>query len=297
MASPAGSSQERVEHLNESGALATTSASRRSDLGIASVLLGYLVLLTLAELAVTYVNALLVFPLHGGLIALAAVHMAIEQGRTAPSTKRSPLAGLLVAFLTAPLIRIISLTLPMGDIDPPLRYVVAGVPMLIGGVLAARVAGLDRHDLGLTWRGTELQVMVVAISVAIGVVEFVILRPGPLGPFPWLAGGWMPALAVGVFTGIPEELIFRGVMQNAARPLIGRWNWLYVGAVFAVLHIGYGSAFDVLFVFGVGLLYGWVVEETRSIIGVAIGHGLANVVLLCVAPNVVLTGPRWPILL
>jgi membrane protease YdiL (CAAX protease family) len=257
----------------------------RPGFGIASSLVAYLVLLTLAELAITYVNALLVFPLDGGLIAVIAIHLAVTQGWTAPGMESKRLSGMLIAFLTAPLIRIISLTLPMGAIDPPLRYVLTGIPMLVGGALAARAAGLDRHDLGLSWRGTRLQLAVIGISMAIGLIEFVILRPNPLGPLPWLAGGLLPALAVGVFTGFPEELIFRGVMQSAARPLLGRWNWIYVSAVFAVLHIGYGSIADVLFVFAVGLLYGWVVERTRCIIGVSISHGLANVVLLCIASN------------
>ena len=269
--------------------LGILAASTRSRLGGPSVLVVYLAGLTIAELAVTYVNPLLVFPLHGGLIAVAAIHVAVLQDQSKGASERSLLGGFLVAFLTAPLIRVISLTLPMGAIDVPLRYVVAGVPMLLGGVLAARLAGLDAHAIGLAWRHTVFQVSVIGISVLIGLVEFAILRPDALGPLPWLPGGLVPALAVGFFTGFPEELIFRGVMQGAARPLLGRWNWLYVSCVFAVLHIGYASLPDVLFVFAAGSLYGWVVERTRSIIGVSIGHGVANVVLLCVAPNLVLS--------
>ena len=286
----AGSKDEEATYTRRILGRGWASQAQASHLRVASLLLGYLVLLTVAELAVTYLNPLLVFPLHGGLIALAAVNVAALQGRSLDRAVRSQLGGLLVAFMIAPLIRIISLTLPMGEIDPSARYVVAGIPMLIGGFLAARVAGLDRYELGLVWRKTLLQIGVIGISVLIGLVEFTILRPAALGPLPWQPNGLVPALAVLVFTGFPEELVFRGVMQGAARPLLGRWNWIYVSAVFAVLHIGYRSVADVLFVFAVGLLYGWVAERTRSIVGVSIGHGLANVVLLCVAPNVVLPG-------
>jgi membrane protease YdiL (CAAX protease family) len=256
----------------------------RPSFGIASTLVAYLTFLTAAEVAVTYVNALLVFPLDGGLIAVIAIHLTAEGSRQR-SPERKHLSGMLIAFLSAPLIRIISLTLPMAAVDPPVRYVLAGIPMLVGGTLAARAAGLGRRELGMSWRGGRLQLIVIGISVAIGVTEFMILRPKAVGPLPWLGAGFLPAAAVGVFTGFPEELIFRGVMQSAARPLLGRWNWIYVSAVFAVLHVGYGSVADVLFVFGVGLLYGSVVERTRSIIGVSISHGLANVVLLCIAAN------------
>ncbi len=106
-----------------------------------------------------------------------------------------------------------------------------------------------------------------------------------MGPFPWVAAGVIPAVVVGIATGAPEELIFRGVLQTATRPILGRLNWIYVSLVFAVLHIGYQSALDLAFVFGVGLLYGWVFERSRSIVGVSIGHGLANVILFFVAPN------------
>jgi membrane protease YdiL (CAAX protease family) len=250
------------------------------------VLAVYLVALAFAEYAVTYVNPVLVFPLHGGLlIAVGAYllsHSEAEHGDV--GTRRAPIA---LALGIAPLIRLISLTLPLAQLDPAFRYVAAGVPMAIGGFLVARAAGFSLSQVGLVWRAIRWQVRVVVVSVGLGFVEFLILRPQPLGPLPWTAAGYLPALSIGLFTGFPEELIFRGVMQTATRPFLGRWNWVYVSAIFAVLHLGYQSYVDVLFVFAVGLLYGWVFERTRSIIGVSIGHGVANVVLFFVAPNLV----------
>ena len=100
------------------------------------------------------------------------------------------------------------------------------------------------------------------------VVEYAILKPAPMGPLPWVAGGVLPAVVVGLATGFPEELIFRGVLQTATRPILGRLNWIYASLVFAALHIGYQSALDLAFVFGVGLLYGWVFERSRCIVGI-----------------------------
>jgi membrane protease YdiL (CAAX protease family) len=266
-----------------------TSARRAAFVPLPSypvVLALYLVALAFAEYAVTYVNPVLVFPLHGGLlIAIGAYllsHSEAEHGDV--GTRRAPIA---LALGIAPLIRLISLTLPLAQLDPAFRYVAAGVPMAIGGFLVARAAGFSLSQVGLEWRATKWQVRVVVVSVGLGFVEFLILRPQPLGPLPWTAAGYLPALSIGLFTGFPEELIFRGVMQTATRPFLGRWNWVYVSAIFAVLHLGYQSYVDVLFVFAVGLLYGWVFERTRSIIGVSIGHGVANVVLFFVAPNLV----------
>jgi CAAX protease family protein len=263
--------------------------------GVVLVLLGYLALLALGELAVTFANPLLVFPFHGGLILLAGTHLAILERRPADERPSPALVALLLAFIIAPLIRIISLTLPLAQIEAPYRYLFAGVPMMIGAVLVARATGLRWRDIGIVWRAPSWQIMVVIASLGLGFVEFGILRPAALGGLPWTAAGFLPALSVGVFTGFPEELIFRGIMQTAARPVLGRWNWVYVSAIFAVLHIGYRSFIDFAFVLGVGLLYGWVFERTRSIVGVSVGHGLANVVLFFVAPHLVSTAALRPL--
>jgi len=261
-----------------------------------AVMAAYLAALTVAELAVTFGNPLLVFPLHGAIVGVAAVHVGLLEQQVDREGHLHPLTPFLLAFLLAALIRIISLTLPLSTIDEPYRYVFAGVPMTVGALLVARAAAFSRRDVGIVWRMWWLQVAAVVASVALGVIEFAILRPDPMGAFPWTAAGLVPALAVGISTGFPEELIFRGVMQTATRPLLGRWNWVYVSAVFAVLHIGYKSPLDLAFVFGVGLLYGWIFERSRSIVGVSIGHGLANVILFFVVPNlpdlVRLLGPR-----
>jgi CAAX protease family protein len=238
-----------------------------------------------AELAVTFGNPLLVFPLHGGIVIAAAVHVGLlERGHEGPR-RLHRLTPFVLAFLLAALIRIISLTLPLNAIQPAYRFVFAGVPMAIGAVLVARASRISATEVGLAWRLPALQLAAVLVSIGLGFVEFAILRPAAMGPFPWTLGGVLPALAVGIWTGFPEELIFRGVLQTATRPILNRYNWIYVSAVFAVLHIGYQSLLDLLFVFGVGLLYGWIFERSRSIVGVSIGHGLANVILFFVAPN------------
>ncbi len=248
-------------------------------------LVSYLALLTIAELAVTFGDPLLVFPLHGGIVGLAALHVAALEGRSERQAGRHPLTPFLLAFVVVALIRIISYTLPLAAIEPAYRYLFAGVPMTLGALLVARAAGFSWRDVGLAWRTTWLQVVVIIASIGLGFVEFAILRPVAMGPLPWVAAGVIPAAVVGIATGFPEELIFRGVLQTATRPILGRLNWVYASLVFAALHIGYQSVLDLAFVFGVGLLYGWVFERSRSIIGISIGHGQANVILFFIAPN------------
>jgi len=86
-------------------------------------------------------------------------------------------------------------------------------------------------------------------------------------------------------TGLSEELIFRGIMLKDAQDSLGITNGLlYVTSVFAVLHLRFLSGTDLTFVFFVGLFYGVVAAKTKTILGVTLSHGLANVMLYLVAP-------------
>ena len=247
----------------------------------------YAIVLLVGEALVTFVDPLLVFPLHGGLVVAVSLHLAWLARRPVVTAESRALTALLLSFVVAPLIRIISLTLPLAQIEPAYRYLFAGVPMALGALLVARALGLRREQIGMVWRKPRWQVLAVVGSLGLGLIEFTILRPAPMGAFPWTLAGLLPALAVGIFTGFPEELIFRGLMQTTARPIMRSGTILYAATVFAVLHLGYESVTDLVFVFAVGLFYGWIFERSRSIVGVSIGHGLANVVLFFVAPNLV----------
>ena len=101
--------------------------------------------------------------------------------------------------------------------------------------------------------------------------------------FTWQAV-WWPALIFLVCTGFVEELIFRGVLQRSA---VALWGWrgiIYVSLLFAILHIGFLSWIDVVFVFAVAVFFAWVVKRTGSLLGVTLSHGITNIVLYLVAP-------------
>jgi membrane protease YdiL (CAAX protease family) len=95
----------------------------------------------------------------------------------------------------------------------------------------------------------------------------------------------LPALILLVCTGYLEELIFRGILQQIAVGQLGRWvSPLYTSILFAILHAGYRSAADVIFVFLVGLLFAWIAGRSKSLVGVTLAHGLTNITLFLVMP-------------
>jgi membrane protease YdiL (CAAX protease family) len=85
-------------------------------------------------------------------------------------------------------------------------------------------------------------------------------------------------------TGFVEEFIFRGVLQRTAVEAFGGWGIVYVSLLFAILHMGFLSWIDVVFVFVVALFFGWVVKKTGSLFGVTLAHGITNIVLYLIIP-------------
>lgn len=236
----------------------------------------YLALIGVAEYVTAAVNPIAGLALHASVLVGLVFHATFA---TEPAAR--PLMG---ALTLAPLIRLLSLSLPLTSLRQVYWYPVVAVPLLIAAFLVIWQSRMPRAMLGLRRGSLPLQLMVMTGGVGLGVLEYAILQPAPLiRPFGWLevAGA---ALVLLIFTGFTEELIFRGVFQSLAIPVLGRWSLIYVALLFAVLHIGYLSLFDVVFVFAVGWLFAYIVYWSGSILGVTLAHGLTNIFLFLVMP-------------
>jgi LysM repeat protein/membrane protease YdiL (CAAX protease family) len=236
----------------------------------------YVVLIAVAELLTVLADARWGLALHIGILTALLVQASVAIDR--------PYHKLLLALTLAPLIRILSLSMPLKGIDLVYWYAIVGAPTTITALVVARTLGLSWRSLGFTLRSLRVQALVAATGLAFGVAEYFILKPEPLiDGFSWGAF-WLPAAILLIGTGFNEELVFRGVMQSASSDALGKSAILYVTVIFAVLHLGYKSAVDVAFVFAVGLLFGWVVAKTRSLLGVTLSHGITNIALYLVVP-------------
>ena len=148
-----------------------------------------------------------------------------------------------------------------------------------------RISGYAPAEVGLTLgRSLPLQTLTGLSGLGLGYLEYRILHPTPLALSFTLGSIWLPALILLLFTGLLEELIFRGLLQRASQALLGNLGPVYVSLAFAVLHIGYRSLADIAFVFAVGLLFSLVSGRSRSIWGVTLAHGLTNISLFLVFP-------------
>jgi membrane protease YdiL (CAAX protease family) len=222
------------------------------------------------------------------------LHFAVIVVLLGVSTLRdteTPFSRLLLSLVLVPLIRVLSLAMPLTALPPYAWYVLPGLPILVATVTLMRIQRLSLRDVGLSLEQPLVQVLIAATGIPLGIVEYAILQPAPL-----VDAACSPlqlallAVAFIVSTGYIEELVFRGVLQRRMVRAFGApLGVLGVTVVFAALHIGWASLPDFLFVFAIGLLYGTLVHATRSITGVAISHGLINVLLFLVMPGATIT--------
>lgn len=236
----------------------------------------------MAEILTTLIDPRLGLGLHSVLLFVILLHTGLAW--------ELPVHRLLVTLAFAPLIRLLSLSLPMADFPRVYWYFITSVPLFVAAFLVARLLDFSLDDLGLNLRALPIQGLVALSGLVFGFVEYQILQPQALAKaFTWQQL-LLPAMILLFSTGFLEELIFRGLMQSTAIQVLGRFGLVYVALIFAVLHIGYKSIVDVLFVFAVGFFFGWVVFKTRSIVGVTLAHGLTNIFLFLVMPFVAIGG-------
>ncbi|MCF8011612.1 MAG: CPBP family intramembrane metalloprotease [Clostridiales bacterium] len=240
----------------------------------------YGIILTLAELVVGYGSVKLGIFLHILLLGLLIVHTSFLFAEK--------MHLLYLALVLAPLTRIMSLSMPLGEISPIYWYLVISAPLFASGIGVMRIAGFSPGEVGLHLNKLPVQLLISLIGFPLGVIEYVILRPGPMVSSLAFSNVWFPALVLIICTGLLEEFIFRGIMYRAALEAVGKkFALFYVSFIFAVLHITHLSFTDVIFVFCVALLFTGIFMQQRSIVGLTLAHGITNITLYIICPLII----------
>jgi membrane protease YdiL (CAAX protease family) len=204
--------------------------------------------------------------------------------RSALADKRA-YQQLPLSLALVPLVRIISLSMPLANIPPIWWYPIIYAPLLVAAWQVVRLQGYSLGQIGLNLKRVPIQLAVALTGTVFGIGEYFILTEEAQMTGLMLQQTWLlSAFLLIVSTGLVEEVIFRGVIQRSAVQVFGWWGVIYVSVLFAVVHLIHHSLLDIGFVFVVGLFYGWVVKKTGSLFGVVLSHGITNVVLFLVAP-------------
>jgi uncharacterized protein len=237
----------------------------------------YFIILTFAEVLTTLINPHLGVILHAVMVLALLLHSGFAW--------QSPFHRFLIAMILPSLIRVFSLSLPLSAFPLVYWYLASSVPIFVATLLIMRQLDFKHYFFRPRKQHLSLQIFIVLSGVVLGVTEYMILRPQPLidtfTPLQFVVGASILLFS----TGLMEELVFRNVMQVVAIENLGKhFSLLYVSLIFGVLHIGYGSVFDFIFVTLVGYYFSWAVYRTRSIFAVTLAHGLTNIVLFLIAP-------------
>jgi membrane protease YdiL (CAAX protease family) len=242
------------------------------------VALGYLLALVVAESLTTFIAPM------AGVIIYGFILIALSLQASLGFRKRG--YRFLVTLAIVPLIRILGMTLPLAQFERIYWYPLIGIPLFMAVFIGTRVTKLNCSAIGLhlTKQDVPVQLLIGLTGIGIGFIEYLILRPSPyISDLSWNQL-WLPALILLIFTGLLDEIIFRGLLQTSATREFGRLGILYAALVFVVLQLGYNSAMNILFVFAVAILFGVLTFKTGSLIGVSLSHGLANITLYLVFP-------------
>ncbi len=242
------------------------------------IALVYLLAITLAELVTVITQTLVLWGIISYAVILAALilHSALA--------KDSTYRQFLLSLALVPLVRILSLSLPLANIPRLWWEPIIYLPLLIAATQVVRILGWKLGEVGLNIKMPLVQIAVMLSGFGFGIIEYFILKPEARIAELTISELWFPAIILLLTTGLVEEFIFRGVMQRAALQRFGGWGIVYVSLLFAILHMGFLSWLDGAFVFAVALFFGWVVNKTGSLFGVTLSHGITNIMLFLVVP-------------
>jgi uncharacterized protein len=202
--------------------------------------------------------------------------------------------ALAIAIAVIALERPLSLAVPSLGFGAADSYLLLAIPTTIAIVLAMRIAGYTRRDIGLVAEAWVRRVAIVLVPIGLltGVVLERVARPLPI--FGDIRGPSLgPAfVAAVVATGLVEELLFRGLLQRAAIHRLGAANGVvYASALYSALAWTAWTALmpnGIVLVFVTALALGTMTRLTGSVIPAVATHASLNVGLLIVGP--LLTG-------
>ncbi len=236
----------------------------------------YLLAIAIAEVVTVAVQPVWGIVYHIVILVAVIVHSAKATGY--------PHRELLLSLALVPLVRIISLSMPLINIPQIWWYPIIYVPLLAAAVMVMFTLNYKVEQVGLTFGWLPLQLVIGLTGIAFGIAEYFILVPEAMVAELIWQEIWLPAVILLLGTGFVEEFIFRGVLQHSAMKAFRGWGIVYVSLLFAILHMGFLSWIDAIFVFAVALFFGWVVKKTGSLLGVSLAHGITNIALFLVVP-------------
>jgi uncharacterized protein len=250
-----------------------------------SVVALYVTFVAGAEVSTAFVSSLAGAIEYALLLIVMLTHAVIRLApeRDGSATRKLDLAHALIALSFLPLIRLVSLTAPVGGGSETARYLIVGGLVFLAIVWAASAVGLPGVDLRP--RSPVLQFVLIWLGVPLVLGGYFAIGPASIASGERWTQLAAAACAVAL-AAVVEELIFRGFIQSAFARLYGATAAPVCGAaVYVLFYTGVRPVGMVAFAAILGLLFAWSVQRTQTLLGVTLSHSVVNVGLLVLLPH------------
>lgn len=216
-----------------------------------------------------------------GAAGCAIVLAALINRHVATAAGKGPADGLLLALVPVPLAGMLFVSLPISEVPQAGWPVLVAAPVLLSVVLAARVLGAGRRELGLTAAAPVGQLAVALAGVPLGLGAWLLLRPRPL------ADGVTIVLAVAALAvlALTEELMLRGLLQPRLFRLLGATGVAWAAALSAAAALGARSGAAAGLAGVLAWVFGWWRHRTGSIAGPSGARALLLIGLFVLWPH------------
>ncbi|MGB8217129.1 MAG: type II CAAX endopeptidase family protein [Candidatus Methanoperedens sp.] len=205
---------------------------------------------------------------------------------TAYKTQDTELSNMLQALALLPLFRILNTTMPIFFSTTLYVFPMVYGPIFISMYYVAKNQNFTKHELGIYLGKPQIYIPVsIALGLLLGKIEYSTITVESLVPVATLQNILIFTFIMIIFTGLPEELLFRSIVQTRLEQSIGTIGGLVIASLlFGAMHSGYGNIYEIMFTSSAGFLLGYIFQRTRNLPFIALTHGMINVFLFGFIP-------------
>lgn len=190
------------------------------------------------------------------------------------------------ALILLPILRLVDLSMPLFYEEKLYNLIFIYGLLAIPVSIAATNQEFTSTQLGITFKKIGAYIpFSILLGFLLGAGEFLIVGKNPLISDLSILNLLNLTIIMIFFVSPVEEIIFRSILQNRLEIMLGIREALIVTSIlFGLMHSGYGSISEILYISSVGALIGYLFYRTRSLPLVTLIHGFMNVFFFGIIP-------------
>lgn len=195
--------------------------------------------------------------------------------------KKSEIRRFILALGLVPLMRILSVAIPVPQSPLIFWYALIGFPLLVAALIVVRKNGLPQLTQNLSTSQWFIQSLFGLTGIPLGFLAGQILSH-PASILPATTLGWiiLGSIVLSLSSGFAEEVIFRGLVQNSIIEIFGSFGLFIMGIFYTGMLLGALDPRYIIFFGLTGLLFSLWVKVSHSLWGVILAHSLLNIIFL-----------------